>query len=160
MGDAQRLSESQEDYLEAIFHIETAKQAARAKDISDRLGVTRASVTGALKALAGKSLVNYSPYDLVTLTQAGRKAARDVVRRHEAMHDFFVKVLKIGEEEAEKSACRMEHALSPHILERFLQFVAYVERRPDSLKTWRTESGTAAVKKPKAAPRARKAAGA
>jgi DtxR family Mn-dependent transcriptional regulator len=137
MGETARLSESQEDYLEAIFHIEEAKQAARAKDISDRLGVTRASVTGALKALADKSLVNYSPYDLITLTPAGRKAARDVVRRHVAMHEFFVKVLQIDEEEAEHSACRMEHALSPHILERFVDFVAYVDQSPESLKEWK-----------------------
>ena len=137
MGAAERLSESQEDYLEAIFHIESAKQAARAKDISDRLGVTRASVTGALRALADKSLVNYSPYDLVTLTTAGRKAARDVVRRHAVLHDFFVKVLQIDEEEAQHSACRMEHALSPHILERFVDFVAYVDGSPEALREWK-----------------------
>ena len=149
MTASAHLSESLEDYLEAIFHIAAAKKAARAKDISDRLGVTRASVTGALRVLAEKSLVNYSPYDLVTLTSAGAKAARNVVQRHEALHDFFVTVLGVEELEAERSACRMEHALSPPLLARVAQFVKYVKQKPQLLSGWKRTfkaAGSAAVR--------------
>jgi len=55
------LSASLEDYLEVIFHLEKSNRVARAKDIADQMNVQRASVTGALKALAGKGLINYSP---------------------------------------------------------------------------------------------------
>ncbi len=135
--DAAPLSESLEDYLEAIFHLVAAKRAARARDISDRLGVTRASVTGALRALAGRQLIHYSPYELVTLTEDGEKAARDVVRRHDVLRDFLVRFLEIGEEEAGRSACRMEHSLSPHVLERVAQFVRYLDAHPAALSGWR-----------------------
>ena len=69
------LSSNMEDYLEAIYHISSKKQAARAKDISDRLKVNKSSVTGALRSLSEKGLVNYAPYDLITLTvEVGRRS--------------------------------------------------------------------------------------
>jgi DtxR family transcriptional regulator, Mn-dependent transcriptional regulator len=79
-----QLSASLEDYLEAIFHVIEDKQAARAKDIVERLGVHNSSVTQALRALSERGLVNYAPYDLVTLTEAGRTAAAEVVEKHQA----------------------------------------------------------------------------
>lgn len=127
MNAARSLSASLEDYLEAIFHIVTAKQAARAKDISDRMGVNRSSVTAALQLLAERGLVNYAPYDIVTLTETGHAAACKVVRRHEVLRDFFVKILGVSDQEAEQTACRMEHAVSATVLcrlERLAEFVA------------------------------------
>jgi len=124
------LSASLEDYLEAIFHIVRAKQAARPKDISRRLNVGNSSVTGALKALSARELVNYAPYDIVTLTPAGERAARDVVRRHESLRDFFVKVLAVDGELAEEAACRMEHAVPSELVDRLILFLEFVEMSP------------------------------
>ena len=124
------LSDSLEDYLEAIFHIEKAKQAARAKDIAVRMKVAGSSVTGALQALAKRDLINYSPYDLITLTDKGREAAKDVVRRHAVLRRFFIDVLDADPKEAEKGACRMEHALPRGIMERLIGFVEYLSTVP------------------------------
>jgi DtxR family Mn-dependent transcriptional regulator len=129
MTDA-ALSASLEDYLEAIFHIVQAKRAARPKDISKRLKVGNSSVTGALKALSARNLVNYAPYDIVTLTPAGERAARDVVHRHESLREFFVKVLAVDADLAEEAACRMEHAVPNELVERFILFVEFVEMCP------------------------------
>jgi DtxR family transcriptional regulator, Mn-dependent transcriptional regulator len=126
MKSGSSLSDSLEDYLEAIFHIEEAKQAARAKDIAERMHVAAPSVTGALQALAKRDLINYSPYDLITLTEKGREAARDVVRRHAVLRRFFIDVLDADPKEAEKGACRMEHALPRGIMERLIGFVEYL----------------------------------
>ncbi len=130
------LSASLEDYLEAIFRIVQEKQAARAKDIGKRLQVGRSSVTGALRALSERELINYAPYDLVTLTDKGRAVAEDVVRRHEVLRDFFVKVLAVERGDADQAACRMEHAIPEAILERFLEFVEFVERCPRGGSKW------------------------
>ena len=69
--DAQALSASMENYLEAIFLLVRDGPVARAKDISQRLGVNRSSVTGALQAMSERGLVNYKRYGFVTLTQQG-----------------------------------------------------------------------------------------
>ncbi len=130
------LSASLEDYLEAIFWIVRQKQVARAKDIGDRLDVGRSSVTGALHALAERALINYAPYDLITLTEKGKTIAEDVVRRHEVLRDFFVKVLAVGADDAEAAACKMEHAIPEDVLQRFLAFVEFVDRCPRGGTKW------------------------
>ena len=66
------LSASLEDYIEAIYHIVEEKLVARSKDIATRLHVSRASVTEALRALAKKELINYAPYEAITMTEYGR----------------------------------------------------------------------------------------
>jgi DtxR family Mn-dependent transcriptional regulator len=135
---AGKLSASLEDYLEVIYHLLEDNQAARARDIAKRMRVRQSSVTGALHALAERRLVNYAPYEYVTLTDEGRAAAADIVRRHEALRKFFVEVLAMDDAEADKAACRMEHAVSADLVERFVQFVEFVEKYPpgDPKRAW------------------------
>jgi len=130
------LSSSLEDYLEAIFHIVSEKQAARAKDIARRLQVNNSSVTGALRSLAEKGLVNYAPYDIITLTPEGQRLAAAIVRRHETLKDFFVKILLVDDAEAEQAACRVEHAISEKILDRIISFVEFMELCPRGGNEW------------------------
>ncbi len=130
MPASEALTASMEDYLEAIYHIVRKKQAARAKDIARRLTVNNSSVTGALRTLSEKGYINYAPYDVITLTPKGHKYAEDVVRRHEALMDFFTKVLCVEAEEASDAACKMEHAVSRTILDRLIRFVEFLEICP------------------------------
>lgn len=139
MAERETLSASLEDYLEAIHHIAASKKAARAKDIAGRLKVNSSSVTGALRALAARELVNYTPYDVVTLTPKGQKIARDIVRRHQALRDFFVKVLDVEDTLADQCACRMEHALPHEILDRLARFVEFAETSAGEDATWLQE---------------------
>ncbi|MGI6458904.1 MAG: metal-dependent transcriptional regulator [Candidatus Hydrogenedentales bacterium] len=137
----ERLSASLEDYLEAIFHIVQEKQASRAKDIADRLNVNSSSVTSALHALKERGLVNYEPYDLVTLTPEGLRLAKEVVRGHEALHSFFVDVLGVESSEAEAAACGMEHAMSPLVLERLVRFIDFVGTASEARLQWDDKAG-------------------
>lgn len=124
------LSASLEDYLEAILHIVEARGAARPKDIARQLGIGNSSVTAALKTLAAKGLANYAPYEVITLTEEGEKAAREVVHRHETLKEFFVRVLAAKEELADVAACRMEHAVPGELIDRFVRFLEFVEMCP------------------------------
>ncbi len=130
------LTASMEDYLEAIFNIIAEKEAVRPKDIAKRLKVSNASVTGALRVLADKGLINYVPFDVITITQGGKALAKDVIRRHEVLRDFFVKVLTVDEAAADEAACQMEHSIPKIILERFIQFVEFVETCPRGGGKW------------------------
>lgn len=136
MAHVQTLSESMEDYLETIFLLIRDKAVARSRDIADRLRVSRPSVTGALQALAERSLVNYEPYGYVTLTPAGEAEAKRVVRRHGVLKDFMVKVLSIGEAEADATACRMEHAVSKTVVDRLVDFAEFIETCPRAGAKW------------------------
>lgn len=133
---SEALTASLEDYLEAIFHIIAEKQAVRPKDIAKRLKVSNSSVTGALRSLADKALINYAPYDVISLTLSGKTVAEDVVRRHEVLRDFFVKVLAVEEVDADEAACRMEHSIPRVILERFVQFAEFIEVCPRGGTKW------------------------
>jgi len=130
------LSASLEDYLEAIFQICVENPVARVKEIAERLKVRAASVTGALQLLAEKGLINYEPYGHITLTSRGRKLAEEVVRRHEALTEFFTKVLLVDADEAEATACKVEHVISRDILNKFISFVEFVELCPRGGEKW------------------------
>ncbi|MFZ5451062.1 MAG: DtxR family transcriptional regulator [Thermodesulfobacteriota bacterium] len=130
------LTASMEDYLEAIYHLEQENQVARVKDITRRLKLHKSTVSGALKNLAERRLINYTPYGLITLTPEGATLAKDVVRRHEALRDFFVNVLNIDSETAEEAACLMEHAIPGIIVDRLIQFGEFLEICPRSGSAW------------------------
>ena len=125
LGEGGALSASLEDYLEVILQLERVSRVARVSEIAERLGVSRPSVTGALKNLGARQLVAHARYGHVTLTQDGTRIAVEVERRHLAIRDFLTGVLGVPSGQAESTACKMEHVLEPEIL---AYFVDYAER--------------------------------
>ncbi len=131
-----KLSESLEDYLEVILDLEKEKKVARAKDIAEKMRVQRGSVTSALKNLEEKGMINYEPYSFVTLTSKGKRIAEEITRRHYVLKNLLLNVLKIDEETAESTACRMEHAIDKKSLERLLSFFDFVFKCPRAGEEW------------------------
>ncbi len=124
------LTAALEDYLEAIFHLCRHDQAARSRDIAEALNVHKSTVTAALKSLGQMNLINYAPYEAVTLTPEGRRLAMDVVGRHAALKDFFIQVLRVNPEMAETAACGMEHAIPREIVEKLIRFAKEMRSCP------------------------------
>jgi len=127
-----QLSASLEDYLEAIFTLSAKRNFARSKDIADCLEVSRASVTGALRQLSEKDLINYKPYGYVTLTEAGERIAARVNHQHETLNIFFRDILGLNEEISQRAACRAEHALDPEIIQRLILLSEFLDRKTRS----------------------------
>lgn len=136
MTEETRLSASQEDYLEAVYHIAREKKVARAKDIAKRLDVRASSVTNALRVLSSLGLINYAPYDLITLTDEGLAQAEEIVARHEALANFMVTVLGVDAAEADQAACKMEHSVPKAIVDRFIKYADYIAHCPRGGITW------------------------
>ncbi len=130
MQKAISLTAALEDYLEAILNLCRFDRAARSRDIAESLNVHKSTVTAALKSLGQMQLINYSPYEAVTLTPAGRKLAEDVAKRHAALRDFFIKILKVDEALAEKAACGMEHAVPREIVAKLAAFAVTMDGCP------------------------------
>jgi DtxR family Mn-dependent transcriptional regulator len=131
------LSPQMQDYLETITHLQEEARVARAKDIAQRLGVSRATVTSALRVLREHGLINYQPYSHITLTKSGEALAQEVVHRHQTLTHFLGEVLQMPRAEAEENACRAEHVLSPKVIERMVCFLEFLKRCPRTGEVWR-----------------------
>jgi DtxR family Mn-dependent transcriptional regulator len=136
---SQELSAKLEDYLETIFRLEQENRFARVRDISAAQNVAKSAVTTALQSLSDKGLVNYKPYDPVTLSPEGRRAASRIVLRHRVIEDFLRNVLGLEEEQANSIACGMEHSIDKAALDRFVCFLAFVGRRREQGESWLEE---------------------
>lgn len=135
----QRLSESLEDYLEAILHVIKENEVAWPRDIAKVMKVSNASVTGALRALAERNLINYAPYLFVTLTPEGDARAQEITRRHEAIRSFLSDFLGVEAAQADETACKMEHILSPEIIQKFVHLDSFMKSSPCGGKKWLTQ---------------------
>jgi len=132
----QELTESQEMYLKAIFSLSSGGNQVRLSDIARHLGVSKPSVTGALRQLADKGFVNHSRYEAVTLTRRGDKAAREVAARFEVLLSFMIDVLNIPRDKAYRAACDMEHALPTEVRDRLVKFLEYMGSCPRGPASW------------------------
>ncbi len=136
------LSHSLEDYIEAIYQLCQDKPMAHANHIAEYLGVGKSSVSWALSQLSKKGLVNYTPYEAITLTDKGRKFGRRVALRHKEIKGFLMDVLAVNEKVAEANACRMEHVLDKEVLQRMKQFEGFLEHCPRAGREWMKGFGT------------------
>ncbi len=131
------LTDSGQDYLEAVYLLVQRHGVARMKDVASLVGVGRSSATAGVQALAERGLVNYDPYQYVTLTERGERAGRALLRRHRVLKTFLMKVLGVPEAEAEAVGCKMEHAIKGRVLERFVRFVQFIDQHSTRDGSWR-----------------------
>ena len=130
MSQSDSLSASLEDYLEAIFAIISQKGGVRSKDIAAYLNVKAGSVTTALQALARTEHINYKPYEVITLTSKGLEEAKEIIRKHEILKDFFVDILGADDQIAENGACKIEHVIPERLIKRLICFTEFVQACP------------------------------
>jgi len=104
--------EQVEEYLEAIYDLESRDGSAKTTAIAKCIKVAPASVTEVLRSLSDKGLVAYEPYRGATLTEEGKKIANTIKRKHRLLEVFLTDVLKLNREKVHDEACRMEHTIS------------------------------------------------
>jgi DtxR family Mn-dependent transcriptional regulator len=134
--EPETLTESLEDYLEAIYQLQRENDSVRVKEIADFAGVKMPSVSSALSALKERGLVEHERYGEVSLTPDGRETAEFLCRRHFALTTFLRDILGLDEEQAETEACGIEHALSAETLRRLLVLIDFIERCPRGGEEW------------------------
>lgn len=125
------ISESMEDYLEAIAELQGEDGAARVNEIGKLLGVKNPSVNSAVSNLSDLKLVRHEKYGSVELTSAGNEMAGRIRKRHETLYKFLTGILNVSPETADGDACRMEHALSPETSKKLIGFVRFIEGCPE-----------------------------
>lgn len=130
----EKLSVSLEDYIEEIYKQVLKDGKAKVTAIAQSLGVKKASVTGALNTLLEKKLINYAPYSPIILTQTGEKIAKNILKKHENLTEFFTEVLGATKAEALDVACKMEHIVSEKLFENMMKLTQYAKTQKDFKK--------------------------
>ena len=126
----EELSQSMEDYIEAIALLSEKDGQAKANDIAESLKVKKPSVTSALKELARRGLVHYQKYMPITLTRKGAAQADIIIHKHKILQDFFENVLELPRGQAAPLACSIEHCLSDQAAARLERLSRYLEDCP------------------------------
>ncbi len=121
-----------EDYLKCILLEGERAAGGRVPtgQIAAALAVTPGTVTAMVKTLAESGLVNYEPYGGVLLTDAGRKLALHVLRRHRLIELYLVRFLDFDWSEVHGEAERLEHAVSERLIERIDELLGRPEVDP------------------------------
>ena len=130
------LTQSKEDYLEAILVISLEKKWVRVSGLADYLGVKMSSVAAGVRFLAGKGLVNHEKYGYIELTREGVRVAKQVYARHKTLYKFLHDFLGLSEPVAWRDACRMEHVLDAKTMKRLLKFLEFIETSPEGEPFW------------------------
>lgn len=112
-----QMTQSLEDYLEAIYVIIKDGRSACVRDVAKHINVKMPSVVKAIHELKKLELVTQEPYGPIELTAKGKRVAGSVLNRHNLLRSFLVK-LGVSSKTADKDACLMEHILSAETLDK------------------------------------------
>ena len=114
--DEIKIYESAENYLETIHVLSLRGEPVHSIDIANDLGVSKPSVSVAMKNLRRGGYINMDTDLHITLTDTGREIAERMYERHVFITDWLIS-LGVPAEVATVDACRMEHVLSTESFE-------------------------------------------
>ena len=106
-----RIHKSAEDYLEMILRLNEEKGYARSVDIATGLGVSKPSVSVAMKQLREGNYIVMDKDNFITLTDAGMEIAQRIYERHKVLTRMLT-MIGVDEKTAEDDACKVEHDIS------------------------------------------------
>jgi len=118
-----KLTPSLEDYLKAIYALHQMDSSVRLIDISERMSVSKPSVSNAVSQLSDMGLVEHIKFCPIQLTDNGIETAKSLVSRHETIKLFLMRVLNIGEALAGSEACAIEHRICDVTLDKMASLI-------------------------------------
>lgn len=121
---------AEENYLKAIWKLESEGLHASTNAISERLNTRPASVTDMLKKLTEKKLLHYQSHRGAKLTSEGKKISLDIVRRHRLWESFLVEKLQFAWHEVHAIAEELEHVSNPALIDRLDSYLGKPKTDP------------------------------
>jgi DtxR family Mn-dependent transcriptional regulator len=105
-----------QDYAKAIYALELREgEAVGNNELAARLGVPPGTASAMVKRLDELGLAEHTPYHGVRLTDAGRRVALRMLRRHRLLELFLVETLDLPWDRVHAEAERLEHSLSDEL---------------------------------------------
>ena len=123
-------TQSQEDYLKALYHLHGDTRPVPTRDLAQRLGISSPSVSEMVTRLTAQGLVEHDRYRGQQLTREGRKVALELVRHHRLLEMFLVQVLGYHWDEVHDEAERLEHVISERMEQRIFDLLGRPELDP------------------------------
>ncbi|MCX2475973.1 metal-dependent transcriptional regulator [Pedobacter sp. MC2016-05] len=121
---------TEENYLKIIYHLAENTNNVQTNAIAEQMQTKPASVTDMIKKLADKGFIDYVKYQGVTMTEKGRNAAIDIVRKHRLWEVFLVDKLNFKWDEVHDVAEELEHIKSTALIERLDEFLGFPKSDP------------------------------
>jgi len=125
------LTPTMEDYLEAIFNLGREKKGGPGQGYcQETRGLRCPTVTNMLKTLSERELIEYEKYEYLELTKRGSDVGEEINRRHHVLRSFLTDILGINLVRADEEACKMEHAVGAGTMDRFVEFMEFIQSCP------------------------------
>lgn len=123
-------SQTEENYLKALFTLKHIHGEISASELSKRLEVSTPTVNSMIKKLHAKGLVLYEKYRPIQLTEKGEKTAALIIRKHRLTEMYLVQEMGFGWEEVHEIAEQMEHIKSPAFFDKMDALLGYPKVDP------------------------------
>jgi DtxR family Mn-dependent transcriptional regulator len=121
---------AEENYLKSIYHLSLNSSSVSTNQLAALLNTKASSVTDMLKKLADKGLINYTPYQGVSLTATGERIAVNIIRKHRLWEYFLVEKLDFKWDQVHEMAEELEHISSTDLIDRLEKFMGYPKFDP------------------------------
>jgi DtxR family Mn-dependent transcriptional regulator len=125
------MTHSEENYLKIIYHLSLKSEAVVSTNaIANVMDSKPSSVTDMVQKLAEKDLVSYKKYQGVSLTEKGKKAAVNIIRKHRLWEVFLVEKLHFSWDEVHDIAEQLEHIKSEQLTNKLDEFLNFPTEDP------------------------------
>ena len=114
-----------EEYLQEIHLLTLTEESVKAATLATRLNTTPSTVHATLSRMQRDGLVNVNRKKQILLTPAGESQAKDLILRHNLAENFLCNTLGIPWYEVHKHAHKLEHAMTPLVVERLAEFLGH-----------------------------------
>jgi DtxR family Mn-dependent transcriptional regulator len=118
------------DYLAAIYKLGDSGDKVTTGSLAEHMYVSPAAASSMLKRLQDSGFVERSTTDGITLTEQGRLAALQLIRRHRLLEVFLVQVMGYTWDQVDVEAHRLEHSISAAFEERMDRLCGYPTHCP------------------------------
>lgn len=119
------MSEAVENYLKAIYKLQSDAGKVSTSALAEYMGVAPPSATNMITRLVDSGLLRHDRYRGVELTEAGARAALEVIRHHRLWELFLSEALEVPLERVHQEAERLEHTLSEDLEEHLDRALGY-----------------------------------
>ncbi len=117
-----QIKESAENYLEAILAIKRKNGSVRSIDVANHLGVSKPSVSVAMKSFREEGYILVNAGGDINLTEKGMEIAVKIFERHQIIAKALI-ALGVDEETAFEDSCKIEHDISDKTFEKLKEYL-------------------------------------